>query len=372
MHFTAEKKVRADKKILLDLEKIVKLIVKNIPNVNSLILVGSFGRGEGSVLLEDAVLKPINDYDIVLITNTKCNHAKLKQLSRYIVRKIGIRLVDLVPLRKDILHELPCTMFNYDLKNGGYIFYGDREILELVPQYDPTQMPLDEGKRLLFNRMICLLESYSEEFRERELNDSEKFFLVNQTSKAILACCDSSLLLKGKYHHSYAEKNERFSKIFKNDGKMVFLVQQATNFKLKPYREIDFDAVKYWFETRDIFVRTLRTFLEILYTRKFENWVEFSRYYLNHTRPIIKRWADKIRRRQGVLQKVHLEMTEIYLLAARTEHSLDEKYLKMAYENLKRITLANNMGKFFLGSSSVSSWENLRKTCVDLWFSFLH
>ena len=275
MHFTVEKKVNVDERILLDLEKIRELIVENIPNINSLILVGGFARGEGSVLLDNGVPKPINDYDVVLVTNTKYNHQKLNQLGKHIARKIGIRLVDLIPLGKDILHELPCTMFNYDLKNGGYIFYGDREILDRVPQYDPTQIPLDEGKALLFNRMICLLESYSEEFRQRELSDREKFFLVNQTSKAVLACCDSLLLLKDKYHHSYVKRNELFSKIFKNDDKMVFLVQQATNFKLKPYRKIDFDTVKYWFQTRDIFVRTLQTFLEIYFSRNLKNWVKF-------------------------------------------------------------------------------------------------
>jgi len=62
---------------------------------------------------------------------------------------------------------------------------------------DPDNMPLKEGKILLFNRLICLLECYSEDFLLREPKVEEKFFLVNQCSKAILACCDALLLLKG-------------------------------------------------------------------------------------------------------------------------------------------------------------------------------
>lgn len=244
MHFTIAKDVKIDKKILLDLERITKLVLSNISDVNSLILVGGFGRGEGSVLVENGFPDPLNDYDIVLIGEKECDGIKLKNLSKDIAQKVGIRSIDLIPIKKDTLPMLPCTIFNYDFKYGSYIFYGDKNVLEIIPKYDSIRIPLEEGRILLFNRMICMLESYSEEFKKREITCDENFFLVNQVGKAILACADSLLVLKGKYHHSYIERNKRFSEIFMGDGKMVSLVKHATDFKLRPYYEINFDPIK--------------------------------------------------------------------------------------------------------------------------------
>ena len=65
--FTVYDEKNIDAGIQSDLEKITAILHQNFHDeIQDLILVGGFGRGEGSVLIENGVHKPVNDYDIVL------------------------------------------------------------------------------------------------------------------------------------------------------------------------------------------------------------------------------------------------------------------------------------------------------------------
>ncbi len=364
-NFTIDKIQVANKKILSDLETIKRLLLKNLTDIRYLILVGGFGRGEGSVLLENGIPKPLNDYDIAIISENNLDLSKLKKLSGEIAKEVGIRLVDLIPIKNIDVSKLPYTMFNYDMKYGGYIFFGDKDILEKMPDYDPSKMPLIEGKILLFNRMICLLESYSEEFRKRESNEDEKFFLTNQSSKVVLACCDSLLLLKGLYHHSYFERCRRFSEMFKERKRLVGLVQRATDVKLKPKREIDVDTVKYWFDVREMFINTLSEFLEFFYGRKFDNFEMFYNFYKKEGISPLRRIANVIRLRRSVsFRKSNIELLELALLHAINEESYIDRFLRFSKLKLEEITKETYPDDI--------TWEFMRKKCVNLWFKYLH
>lgn len=349
-NFTIYKNNLINNKISGDLFVIINIIKQSFPQLESLILVGGFGRGEGSVLIENSVPKPVNDYDIVLITKAEISSNTLKQTSKDIATKIDIRLIDLIPIKKAELSKLPYTMFNYDLKYGGYVFQGNPDVLAEIPEMDPAKMPLIEGKILLFNRLICLLECYSEDFIQRVPTDEEKFFLVNQCGKAILACCDALLLLKGKYHHRYQEKNKRFAEEYATEPEIVELVQRATDFKLKPRKNIDLDIVHHWFKIKKAYMDILFLFLNKLYVYGdgFSDWIDFGAFYesleLNSS-------------------KSNLELSEVYLLCAIEKDRKNISTLKLAKRKLKSITGKEN---------NVDLWENARKECVDLWFKINH
>ena len=49
------------------LEIIKRCVLKILPNTLSILLVGSFGRGEGIVKREGNRFVPINDYDLICI-----------------------------------------------------------------------------------------------------------------------------------------------------------------------------------------------------------------------------------------------------------------------------------------------------------------
>ena len=55
-------------RISSDLDLITQIILNKFTNIESIVLAGGFGRGEGSVLIVDNDIQPINDYDIYIIT----------------------------------------------------------------------------------------------------------------------------------------------------------------------------------------------------------------------------------------------------------------------------------------------------------------
>lgn len=362
--FTVYNSYDINKRIFSDLEIIKKLIITAIPDTSLLVLVGGFGRGEGSVLLEDGIPKPLNDYDVVLILRKTVNISKLKKLSREIADEVGIRLIDLIPIKRSKLSRLPITMFNYDMKYGGYIFYGKEDVLNEIPNYDSSKMPLVEGKILLFNRMICLLESYSEKFKIKEPDNKEEFFLVNQAGKAILACCDSLLLSKGLYHHSYAERCKCFAKAFKENEKLVQLVCRATDFKLRPTKEIDFNTVDYWFEAREEFLLTLKTFLELFYKTLFTTWEDFCLFYYRNQRSSLGGWIRRLTRLGGMDYRTQVELAELLLLSANNRTSQIKRYVEEARSRIERVSNEKYPKNV--------TWEFLRRECVKLWFNYLH
>ena len=60
-----------DRKISSDINEIKNILVKRMLNIKALVLVGGFGRGEGVVMAEGSKIQAINDYDVVVITNSK-------------------------------------------------------------------------------------------------------------------------------------------------------------------------------------------------------------------------------------------------------------------------------------------------------------
>ena len=75
---------KVDEKIKSDLSKIVNLIFDFIPksNILSISLIGSFARGEGSVVVKGNEIYPLNDYDIFVITKKSLPRSKLKLIGK--------------------------------------------------------------------------------------------------------------------------------------------------------------------------------------------------------------------------------------------------------------------------------------------------
>ena len=86
--FTIHDTQNIDDRITFDLDLITQIILNQFPNVESLILAGGFGRGEGSVLVVDSYIQPINDYDIYIIAKDNSQKIDLEELRNLILKKI--------------------------------------------------------------------------------------------------------------------------------------------------------------------------------------------------------------------------------------------------------------------------------------------
>jgi hypothetical protein len=348
--FTQRENPLVNEKILTDLSTIVIMIRKGISDSEDIILVGSFGRGEGSVLDEETGIQPVNDYDIVITSELPLNQDLLRSLSIEIATTIGIRFVDLMNIPIENLKSLPNTTFNYDLKYGGVVIYGNPRILEEIPDMNPSNISLIEGKILLFNRLICLVECFNYDFLKRVLTSEEKFFTVNQCNKVILACCDAHLMLQGKYHHSYREKDKRYQNLISPDMKLLNFVNRATIFKLIPTKKIDFDVVDYWFDVKKLYFDTLLMYLNrtFVLSKNLSSFVEFGEFYAGYSLNS---------------KKSSIELAEIFILLSITKEVIDLDYLKLAREQIVNIT-GQNLVEF--------DWEKSRKEVTRLWYKFNH
>ncbi|OGL44005.1 MAG: hypothetical protein A2149_02990 [Candidatus Schekmanbacteria bacterium RBG_16_38_11] len=336
---------RVDDTIARDLNHIVERVTKALP-ASEVILGGGFGRGEGSVLVKEDVIRPVNDYDIFIVVPDDCT-ADFRAFGKELAGEIQIRLLDLIPIKHSSLSSLPATQFNYDLRYGSRHLWGDN-LLETIPRYKEGFVDHESGRTLLLNRLICAIEAFSEDFEFRNMTTEERFFLVNQTGKIVSSCIESLLIRRNRYHHSYRKRQETFEALFPKKESLKQLNKRATEFKLRPSMSPDFDAVAYWKEAVYEYVNVISDYL----TPGF-------------IPPVYRLWK-KLRKKNCKLQITNtlIERVELMLLLYRESSFITKKgILSKAHNELEAIskTRIQNGG-----------WENLRGITARLWHELYH
>ena len=231
---------QVDTQIEKDLHLIIDGIRKSVSELTAIILVGGFGRGEGSVRIINGTVKPLNDYDLVVVSEDYTKSHALSKLSKRLAQKIGIDFVDIGLLSPRALSFLSPAIFSYDLKYGSRVIYGDPNVLEQIPNYLSEDIPLCEGMRLLFNRMAEIVGRFSLERFHRSLAPAETQYMTNSVNKVLMACGDALILLQKRYHYLYQRRQEIFREIFQSnryeflDVASFELINQAYAEKLAP------------------------------------------------------------------------------------------------------------------------------------------
>ena len=180
----------------------------------ALVLIGGYGRGEGTPWIVGDRQEPFNDYDFVVVSmpmnrRRRCEvQARLRLLEQKLTQELGLP----VDLQLYPANALPCaefSMLNYEMKHGHRVVWGDRKVLSAMPAYPHDRIPLSEGTRLLLNRGKLLLDVRRALRSGRKLNDEERLRFTKFLLKAQLAFGDSALLISGAYDLKYTVKKER-------------------------------------------------------------------------------------------------------------------------------------------------------------------
>ena len=265
----------------------------------SLILIGSFGRGEVTAAMNDRKLRCLSDVDIILVANRYISKGTLDQLSSELSQKTGLE-VGIANGSPELRFRM--TMYklfhkawkpsidDYEMKYGSRVLYG-KDYLAGMPDFKPQDIPVWEGLRLIFNRMIEALVYYSPDFANTYPSAEEEPRLFFATSKIILACQDALLLAAGKYHHSYRVRNKTFQQILPVDfgqlnnelPRFSSLAIGATDYKLRSDRAYSGDVIGLWFKTREICDHVFRHITEREMGITFGSYVEFQQEYLGHS-----------------------------------------------------------------------------------------
>src|SRR3989344_2938143 len=209
--YTISKK--ADKRIEDDINKIKGIIAKRL-NPVSIILFGSFGKGEGSFLIEDDKVRPLNDYDFYVITKNKIKNEILEAVGLECAKAIGCSglefaehpnaeydyrkffHVDIRAIEYDKLRKLKPTQRTFELKHSMIVYGGD--VRALIPD---VQISASDAIRLLFNKMHQLLLS----------KDNSKEIKAIHVYKTFLDCCSALLIIENRFASNYRERERIFS-----------------------------------------------------------------------------------------------------------------------------------------------------------------
>lgn len=349
---------RINGKVENDMRVIANRLSREYEGIVALILVGGFGRGEGSVLIKNYATKVVNDYDIVMITEKPMCLGQIDKIKGELAKEVGITWIDIYAHDIGKLKRLRKTIFNYDLKYASHVFWGDPGILFLIPEMDPSKMPLVEGEKLFVTRLWTFLGPFSVEFLDRELSDDEAFFLANQMSKALLACIDVLLLSKGAYHPSYIERNKRVKDVYPDMEGFYEMFDWAVDFKLKPKLNAYGDLIKLYLQVKDLYLEIMRDFLRLLYKKTFSDWFEYCSLYRKNYRILLKRAAYLVLRRSlRYEKKLDVDIAQVYLVASYHNGLIDKKYFRAGLHCLSKLT-----GK----CQDDLSWEEARRLAAEL------
>src|SRR5712692_7529979 len=167
----------------------------------TIILAGSFGRGEGSVRIDEAENPiPLNDYDLYVITDRKIDSKTHREMEERILQNlskltgsdlIGDKFVvgvEVVPRRS--LNRLLPDISSYEMKVASQVLHGP-DVRNLIP-VTRREIALGSGAITLFHRNIALLENIEPEYLERKHFPEEKRLeTARETCKVYTEICTS-------------------------------------------------------------------------------------------------------------------------------------------------------------------------------------
>src|SRR5687768_8479023 len=94
--YPARTRKEYDQRVAADLEQIARTLESEFPGqIEALVLIGSFGRGEGTMVVKDGDVVPVHDYDIVAVTRDELPHDKVSWLAHDLAGKLGLPHLDL-------------------------------------------------------------------------------------------------------------------------------------------------------------------------------------------------------------------------------------------------------------------------------------
>ena len=202
-------------------------------NPQAIIIYGSYGRNEGAWILDKNNFLPYNDFDIVVVDDSTNNSNYNKKLNESLKKKLNVDWIDLQVLSRKKLKSLSKrTIFNYDLKYGSKVIYGDKGILGLIPLNLKSKINIKDLEVLFNTRLWTFYGSY---VTLNSLDEKKSRFFKYQMSKAILASIESFLIRNNYYNCSYKLKVKKFIEISNENHELALWALEE---KLNPSDEI--------------------------------------------------------------------------------------------------------------------------------------
>lgn len=317
----------------IEIIKETSLSLLNSDNIISIYLYGGYGRDEGSWVLEQengkTTAKPYNDYDIALIVKSRFSHAELRKLENEIKKKVEVKWIDLCQYTTLNLKLYRTTIKNYDFKYASKWIYGDKTVLNHIPDMDRKLITLKDVETLYITRIWTLVGAFSIDGLKEMAIDDEMFFR-NQMAKCILAIVDNILILNKDYDASYIKRVERLSE-HTTDSKLLELATWALEEKLFP-KAIGMnssDIENLYKEVNSLFFKYFYSTLSKYYKKEIRRPEDIDKFIIYNMEDLIKRKIKKIIFRD--------ERRELYMYLSILQGYLAYYYFDMKQEHKDKI-----------------------------------
>jgi len=247
--YTVEAEPELEARIDSDLRHINEIIGKLEPAPLALVLGGGYGRREGGVLELNGHKSPYNDYDLYAIYDNKLPYinGRIRNSLRETAHRLGHELgidVDIAPVSMARLRKAPSRIEWYELRRGHKMLSGPPRLLDAMPEMLGSDIPTDEGERLLMNRLVGLTLARRRLAALKEKGDIAGFedldFITRNIYKAALAAGDVLLIRHGLYHYSYRERAARMAGLRGGPLELERIKKMyagAVRFRAKPFFE---------------------------------------------------------------------------------------------------------------------------------------
>lgn len=226
--FTAFVDDRLHRQICQDLQTCVTEIQQALSayQVKAILLVGSLGRGEGSVFPSSDAPELASDYDLLAVVATPVPNPRCPELRLLLTQTVG-RPVEIGARTPQELSTFPRSLSTMELRLS-HVLWGDPHLANTVlPVVAPAELDPSEGSRLLFNRSSALLGTMLE--HRPQYGRAHKLM---QLAKAVSAVGEANLILHGSYSSSSYVKIQRVQLVPWLESDDVELIRGALEVRL--------------------------------------------------------------------------------------------------------------------------------------------
>jgi hypothetical protein len=358
IHFTAHKDPRIDDAIQHHMDIIVEEITNVVKNVDSIVLSGGFGRGEGSIIrLPNDKLVPVNDYDIYVFSNCRAFrdlyytinniHERIQVESRNANETTpSMFQVDIQFVRTSKLDRLNPDMSTYDLRTASKVIYG-KDLRDRIP-VRKGDIPPGAGINPLFLASLGLIQNLEPQYLKSGVPDCKiarfnyecyKVYIAISTALSFL--CNSLELWHEKRARLISEVySDRFPYLAAKLPDLPRKIEYYTNLKL---RSLDFseekDPLRLWFEAKSDLESVLLYSICTLIRKPLSSIDVPSEFLLRNIRDIDFRFLGPylswMLRRKGLPHNTRV----IRMLMPIVRLFLDAGYVKNYYNLYKKLFL---------------------------------
>ena len=193
-----------------------------------------------------------------MISDFKVDKKKLDIIRKELAKKIGISWVDISFKPRKKLKNLKATIFNFDLKYGSRVIYGDESIVDDIPFFSPKEISFFDIRILFFTRMFTLIGCCDNRaFIDGISDQNSAMFFRSQLAKAVLATVDAILISFKSYNSSYIKRIEMVHEL-EEYKRYKDLFDWSLKQKLKPSKDM-LNSL----EVKDIYKQVINLFMSV-------------------------------------------------------------------------------------------------------------